>query len=159
MRLLAVGIVLAIASSLQAATYLVNGGGPGFDVLPGDGVCEATPGVGDCSLSGAIQEANAHVGPDTINVPAGTYVLSGIVLTDEVIVNGVGATQTIIDGNLQGTAVTIDGARATLSNLTVRRGVGSNVAGGISVNPSADLLITDCAILNNRASNVAGGVY
>ncbi|MCC5951401.1 MAG: CSLREA domain-containing protein [Acidimicrobiia bacterium] len=44
----------------------------GDDAEPGDGVCEMTPGLGDCSLRAAIDEANA-LGAASITVPAGHY--------------------------------------------------------------------------------------
>ena len=42
----------------------------GADVAPGDGVCEKTAGVGDCSLRAAIQEGNA-LGAADIVLPGG----------------------------------------------------------------------------------------
>ena len=44
----------------------------GADANPGDGVCEVTPGAGDCSLSAAVDEGNA-LGRAAITVPAGRY--------------------------------------------------------------------------------------
>jgi CSLREA domain-containing protein len=43
--------------------FVVNRTADGDDAAPGDGVCEVTPGSGDCSLRAAVSEANA--------VPAG----------------------------------------------------------------------------------------
>lgn len=48
----------------------------GSDAVPGDGICEMTPGLGDCSLRAAIDEANANPDITSIAVPAGTYPLS-----------------------------------------------------------------------------------
>ena len=44
----------------------------GADAVPGDGVCEATAGAGDCTLQAAIGEGNA-LGRASIGVPAGSY--------------------------------------------------------------------------------------
>ena len=47
------------------------------DLAPGDGACRTA--AGDCSLRAAIQEANAHPGPDVINfaIPgAGVHLIS-----------------------------------------------------------------------------------
>ncbi len=44
----------------------------GADAVPGDGVCEATPGAGDCTLEAAIGEGNA-LGRAAIALPAGSY--------------------------------------------------------------------------------------
>ena len=49
----------------------------GSDADPGDGVCEATPGVGDCTLRAAIDEGSAAWAAN-LTVPAGTYALSVI---------------------------------------------------------------------------------
>src|SRR2546425_8188017 len=67
------GLLLGSAPVL-AATFTVDSTLDAVDAAPGDGVC-ATSG-GQCSLRAAIQEANALAGPNTIELPAGTYVLT-----------------------------------------------------------------------------------
>jgi CSLREA domain-containing protein len=57
-------------------TVTVNTTADTRDAVPGNGVCEATAGVGNCSLRAAIDEANATVGLVAINMNAGTYTLS-----------------------------------------------------------------------------------
>ena len=47
----------------------------GVDANPGDGVCEVTGGVGDCSLRAAVQEANAGDGARVVLTAGATYVL------------------------------------------------------------------------------------
>lgn len=47
----------------------------GVDASPGDGVCEVTPGVGDCSIRAAVTEANA-AGSGIISVRSGSYSLT-----------------------------------------------------------------------------------
>lgn len=47
-----------------ALTWVVNTTNDAADATPGDGKCNAT---GGCTLRAAIDEANAHAGPDTIN--------------------------------------------------------------------------------------------
>jgi CSLREA domain-containing protein len=72
-------LVWALAASTSpAAEFTVNVITDAPDANPGDGACEATPGLGDCTLRAAIQEANAVPGPDTVRVPAlpSPYVLS-----------------------------------------------------------------------------------
>jgi CSLREA domain-containing protein len=46
------------------------------DATPGDGTCEATVGIGDCTLRAAIDEGNALTRAD-ITVPDGSYVVAG----------------------------------------------------------------------------------
>jgi hypothetical protein len=48
----------------QAAPMVVRSTGNDDDANPGDGVCQTN--AGTCSLRAAMQEANAHLGPDTI---------------------------------------------------------------------------------------------
>ena len=67
MRRMAVS-VFALVAVVAGATgcvprphheLLVTSGGDGVDAVPGDGVCEATSGAGDCTLRAAVLEANA----------------------------------------------------------------------------------------------------
>jgi CSLREA domain-containing protein len=53
-------LVIAVDATTDAA-----------DASPGDKVCASA--AAECTLRAAIMEANAHPGPDTIVVPAGTY--------------------------------------------------------------------------------------
>src|SRR5512135_1681444 len=55
-------------------TFTVNSALDLVDSNPGNGVCQAANGA--CTLRAAIQEANATASGDTINLPAGTYVLT-----------------------------------------------------------------------------------
>ncbi|MBX3284706.1 MAG: hypothetical protein KF703_05125 [Actinobacteria bacterium] len=54
------------------ALLAVNSTAIGADAVPGDGVCEVTPGVGDCTLQAAVGEGNA-LGRADIGLPAGSY--------------------------------------------------------------------------------------
>lgn len=73
------------------ATYTVNTPYSRTDANPGDGVC--SDGTGLCSVNTAIQEANAHAGQDTINIPyltteSGHHFLSSVEITDSVVIQG-----------------------------------------------------------------------
>src|SRR5512137_2725596 len=58
-------------------TFTVNSNADIPDASPGDGVCEATAGMGNCTLRAATMEANANSNPSiTIRVPAGLYRLA-----------------------------------------------------------------------------------
>jgi CSLREA domain-containing protein len=75
--LLAGGLWLASATlSVFAADFTVNTTADAVDVNPGDGICEVTATVGDCTLRAAVMEANALAGADTITLPAGLYTLT-----------------------------------------------------------------------------------
>jgi CSLREA domain-containing protein len=99
------------AAGAEALTLNVNSPADVPDVNPGDGVCETAPGNGVCTLRGAIQEANALPGADTIILQANlTYTLTRVGvdstglngdldINDSVTIVGGGAGSTIIDGN------------------------------------------------------------
>jgi hypothetical protein len=60
------------------------------DAAPGDGVCEATEGAGDCTLQAAVEEANATVGGADVVVPytGDTYPGVFIAITGQVRISG-----------------------------------------------------------------------
>ncbi|MDQ2808470.1 MAG: S-layer homology domain-containing protein [Chloroflexota bacterium] len=80
-------------SNRPATVYTVNSNGDEPDIAPGNGVCLTS--VNTCTLRAAIQEANAHAGPDTIQ-----FTIAGIgvhtiqpatvlpVISDTVTING-----------------------------------------------------------------------
>jgi parallel beta-helix repeat protein len=60
-------VLLCNCPSLYAATFVVGSNWNSADQNPGDGICQTSFGPPEnCSLIAAIQEANAHPGPDTI---------------------------------------------------------------------------------------------
>ncbi len=59
----------------------------GTDADPGDGVCEATPGAGDCTLPAAVAEGNA-LGRASITVPSGTYDTPDLLITGRLAITG-----------------------------------------------------------------------
>jgi CSLREA domain-containing protein len=68
--------LLGVACEPAALTVTVNSTADLRDALPGNGVCEATAGAGNCTLRAAIDEANATVGSVAVNVAPGTYELT-----------------------------------------------------------------------------------
>lgn len=64
----------------------VTTGAAGSDVVPGDGVCEATAGAGDCTLRAALQEASA-LGVADISVPDGDYTTGTVTVDGSIRVN------------------------------------------------------------------------
>jgi len=126
-------------------------------------VCETSTGNHVCTLRGAIEEANAHAGADTITLQANvTYVLSltatldnataDLLISDSVTIAGAGRNRTIIDGN---------GAATGQRVFFLFRCVGdiydpqtqSCPNGNVSVNMSG------VAIKNGISGNLAGGIY
>lgn len=101
LRALAAGLLLGASAVAHAATFTVD---ITADAVPGDGICATAAGA--CSLRAAVQEANALAGPDTIDLPAGTYVLtlagpaedasaSGDDVHDTLTITGAGAATTM----------------------------------------------------------------
>jgi CSLREA domain-containing protein len=141
-----------------------------------DGTCD-----GDCSLREAITAANAAVGGATVNVPAGTYVLTvntaltqddsnaegDLDITGNVTLMGAGPGQTVVNGN--GPALhdhviqVLDPAVATISGVTVTNGFstaedgGRDDGGGIHVDDGT-LNLSNAVITGNHADDYAGGL-
>lgn len=144
------------------------------DTNPGDGICESEDGV--CTLRAAIEEANAQPGLRVVSLGTGVYTLDQgeIEVSDDLILIGNGAANSIIDGN-GGTVLRVDDASAQLrlEDLTVARGAvwawpgdlvvrrarftgglsDGSVGGAILVNNFLD--IRDTVFDDNRA--VSGG--
>jgi hypothetical protein len=103
-------------------SFVVNTESTGTDADPGDGICEITPGTGDCSLRAAIEEGNALGGSIRITVDAAlrdsTLSTVGTAIT----------TTTTIDG--RGTEV-IGGIVHTAGSLTLRDIELSDLGGGV----------------------------
>jgi len=168
----------------NAANFTVTSNLDDVDAVPGDGVC-ATP-TGVCSLRAAIQETNALLGMDTINLPRGAYSLKlgelGII--DDLVILGAGPTGTTIKNVRQarvlsiasGATVSIDGVRvqrgqadsgagllnkgtATLSNISFSGNRAASAAFGLGggIDNSGTLTIDNATFLANRATGSGGG--
>lgn len=72
----------ALSSGSIAGTFEVNTQLDGIDANLADNICDA--GGGQCTLRAAVMQANALAaqGPHQINLPAGTYLLSGVLADD-----------------------------------------------------------------------------
>jgi CSLREA domain-containing protein len=129
---------------------------------------------GDCSLREAIQAANtdsaidgclAGSGEDTINLPAGTYILTisgaqeddnqtgDLDIKDDLIIIGEGATLSIIDANKIDRVIQIGiGVTVDLQQLTITNGKpadnSDNSGGGI--HNSGTLSISKCKLDSNK---------
>src|SRR6266850_5400046 len=140
------GLIMATPSTASAATFTVNSTVDSVDALPGDGICADS--LLRCTLRAAIMEANASVGPNTINVPAGTYTLtigpfdddfnllgaqqaSGDldILNNNLTIVGAGSAMTIIDGNgidrvfdVNSSSVVASAIDVAFQDLTIRNG-------------------------------------
>jgi CSLREA domain-containing protein len=158
-----------------AYTFTVDSTADLPDDVPGDGLCSAG---GDCTLRAAVQESNALVGPDTIILPAGTYVLAvaggdenlaatgDLDVTGELEIVGDGAGVTVIDGGGIARVFEVRTAHAFgASDLTIQHGsgmaeatsaFGSADGGGLLSVAGAPLTLTRVRILENTATNGGG---
>ena len=121
-KLLVASVILALAGSVSASTYVVDRS----DDADVRACTDATP--LDCTLRGAINAANAHAGADTINFA----IASGV----QTIAVGAGGLPAIIE------AVTIDGTTQpgfTVTPLIELNGAGAGVnTDGIKIGNSGD---------------------
>src|SRR2546425_1169074 len=166
-------LLLAVAPA-AAATFTVNDTADAVDAVP-DGKC-ATAG-GTCTLRAAIQEANALPGPDTIMVPASTYLLTiegrdedaavtgDLDITDDVTITGAGADRTILDGNgidrifdieLPTSRAAIVVAIAALTIRNGNSGPGALADGGGLYN-SGTLTLRNVVVANSTTAAASGG--
>lgn len=185
--------VLGLAAVPSNAATTEKPGGPTFlvnstldlaDINPGDGICEATVGAGNCTLRAAFMEAEYQAG-STISIPAGTYLLTipsdrsgdgahgGLILTRRATISGAGSGKTIIDGNKSVVhdrvlILGVYGASATtIQGLTIRNGelqddsgAGLALMAGDGLHVEGHYVLNDVEIANNsvtHVSNIASG--
>jgi hypothetical protein len=117
---------LILAAFAFLAVLAIGGGRANAATLNVTGGCTLPIAI-DSVNAGADQSGCTAVGSygtdDTINIPAGTYTLTADipVITEDIVINGAGMSQTIIDGdNGQYNGIEIGtGISATISNLKV----------------------------------------
>jgi CSLREA domain-containing protein len=179
--LLAVAALLVFGAHAQAATFNVNSTADAADVNTSDGVCAAAGGA--CTLRAAVEQANALMGADVINVPANTYnTASQLTISSNVTLCGAGAASTRIVGNggsiivrAQGSAevaisgatlaggtigVYVQGSELTLDRVVItgNTSTGSGSGAGMRADADSKVLIKNSAITGNvvEAANAYG---
>ncbi|CAN2039328.1 putative pectate lyase C (modular protein) [Candidatus Magnetomoraceae bacterium gMMP-15] len=103
---------------------------------------------------------------DTIDIKAGTYT-EGITISKNLIINGAGASSTIVDGNKDHTVFSIaSDITVTMSGLMIQNGSYiSNSPGGGAIFNEGNLILQNCTISNNSANVTgfgpasSGGIY
>lgn len=153
--ILAVAGALAMGGTASAATFTVNSTGQQADVIPGDGTCLTDQGT--CTLRAALGEANALLGADVVNVPAGSYPVTTWApsITQSLTLTGTaGARQTKLDAGGTAQSWTISGGgNVTIEGLTF---TGSNGPwSAVTVN-GPDTTFRDVSIEENRATSADG---
>lgn len=106
---------------------------------------------GDCSLREAVAAANTNLGPDTIMVPAGHYVLSQgeLLITEDFTMIGASARSTIIDAAGSSRVLNIDEGVDSISHVTITGGHADQGA-GIFFNDDT-LTLDHVAVVGNTA--------
>ncbi|MCB9461183.1 MAG: hypothetical protein H6670_16120 [Anaerolineaceae bacterium] len=136
------------------------------DANPGDGACADAS--GNCTLRAAIMESNAFPLPQSIHVPAGTYLLTipgtdedaaatgDLDITDKVLITGDGQGQTLIDGNdldrvFHSLVPKVDNSdEIIISNLTIQGG-NAPYGGGIFIETEAHVTLRFVTLRDNYA--------
>src|ERR1700741_4807657 len=146
------------------------------DTSPGQGTCRTSGGL--CTLRAAIQEANGLMGPDVIEIPAGTYEIEIPVvnedfpstgdhdIADSVTIRGAGPGQTIIDGGFPLPTQPVEARgierifeiHASAGNLTIERrtpkeGTSEEHAAAIQTRSPGLLRLDTVHLLDNLAAN------
>lgn len=146
--------------------YVVTATVDAADAQPGDGVCEATSGVGDCTVRAAVQEANATDASTVVTIELGagqTYRLT-VAGTDQV--GAVGDLDVTRDVAVVGNGSTISGHQAFLPVFEVHAGTlavsGATVEGSAQLGPDGRRV--GGAVLNHATVELTdvtlhGGAY
>jgi CSLREA domain-containing protein len=163
--LMIVSLMLAITpvQVAHAATFTVNNSGDGSDEDLGDGVCEVTDGVGDCTLRAAIQQANYVDDTDLIQFSGNMTITLGSTLptiTKPVTIDGTGH-NIVIDANLAaGNGFTINANNVTIQSLELidPQGNGIYSSGDSNILIKGMLLVgtgdADDGVYMNAATNI-----
>ncbi len=174
--------LLSAAAPAGAAVFAVQTLLDAPDTAAGDGLCASPLAGAPCTLRAAVQEANALAGPDRIELPAGTLLLSvtgtgenlaatgDLDLLDELEIAGAGESLTIVDGGALDRVLDLRPTAAALAlrlrHLTVRGGLtsGSSEPGGCLRNAASGTVdlyrvtFTDCRSTSGGAIVNAGAV-
>jgi CSLREA domain-containing protein len=171
------------AYELQVVAFVVNDLNDVVDMNPGDGTCATTTGV--CTLRAAIQEANAHPGPDAITFSVnGIFALSisgppedaaargDLDIAEDLTITGNGDLATIIDGGGMAVKERVfhvhragAGITVSISGVKIQNGNAfpSNEGGGILNGDSLDveparLILANSIVISNSVDGIAFNV-
>ena len=165
---------LPARAATNGVTFTVNTIADEPDAKPGDGKCKSSPSK-KCTLRAAVMETNALAGKDTIVLPANaapyrlTYTgpyndnarTGDLDITDNLVIQGGGASKTILDGYGSDRILHILSGKVQVSQVKIINGStqGSfNFGGGVTVEAGAALILNK-SIIENNSSWVGGGLY
>ncbi len=160
---------MAVPPLAAAATFPVNTGGDLRDAAI-DGVCEATAGIGDCTLRAAIAEANATPAPDVIQLAGTRYTLTitgagedagatgDLDVTGPLTIQGAGRSNTVLSGQGLGDRVLDVGGHGVLrlNDVGIRDGRAAD-GGNVRVRKGGRLTVLRGDVLFGDAKT-GGGV-
>lgn len=177
--LLVILVLVQSEPSYGAAVFNVNSPADVVDALPGDGICStAVPNNNVCTLRAAVQEANALVGADTINLLGITYTLSiprgmtfdttsangDLNILDDLTINGVPGSTINGNGVVTGDRVfgVGPGKIVGMSGFTITGGRTFETEGA-GINSTGSLTLDRMTLTNNSTSgsedNSGGAIY
>jgi hypothetical protein len=160
------GLLLVSRSSTAWAVvnFAVNSSGDASDEFHGDGLCvTSTP--GECTLRAAVEEANLS-GGGTITVPTLFITLTQgpIAIRKSMTIVGAGMKKTVISGNgvfqifNVGTNPNATAVAATISDMTLRDGIVTDIGGAVFAGAGATLTVARCFFTNNYAFVFGGAL-
>ena len=131
---------------------------------------DCTPAPGDCSLRGAVLNANASPGQDTILLPAGGFALTlagsdevamvgDLDLNDDVILEGAGPGFTVLDGELLFDRFFTANAAVEIRDMSLVGAESLGVGGALLVDFPGSALLERVEVLGNRSELSGGGAF
>lgn len=162
--------VHAAKKNVIGKTFLVNSTADEVDANIGDGKCKSAS--KKCTLRAAIQESNMLLGPNTILLPAGEYIIAktgpdtpttgDMGITDDLTIRGQGIFQTVINGDASYrifNIVELNGqVNVTLEHLTLRNGqVGGLNPDGGAIRNGGNLTL-DHVLISGSGAKSGGGI-
>ncbi|NIM94746.1 MAG: hypothetical protein GTO18_13680 [Anaerolineales bacterium] len=154
----------------SATIFVVNSPLDAVDVEPGNGTCATSTAV--CTLRAAIQEANALIGTDTVQLDTGMYELTiggtgedasatgDFDITEDLIILGNETTPPTINGFSNDRVFHIlPSVTVNMSDLQIQSGDPSPDLYGGGVYNQGTLVLNNVTVHSNYASDSGGGIY
>lgn len=156
-----------LENRLVLSSYSVTSTLDTVDAIPGDGV--AADVNGDATLRAAVMDANALAGADIITLGAGVFALTingtgenaaatgDLDITGDLVIEGAGAEQTILDANLLDRFFHIGtGSTLTVRNVTIRNGRESS---GGAIENNGTLVLENVDLTGNSTTLRGGAIH
>jgi hypothetical protein len=163
------GTGMTLGASLITGVTGAHAGGANFEVDRTDDtvVTACTGAANDCTLRGAVQNANADLDYDGITFDSTltgsmiTLSVADLDVTNPVYVDGPGANALTISGGdgqrIFDIDMTYEAESFSVSGLTLTQGNADD--GGAIYNLDATLIVYDCTLTGNTATGDGGAVY